>query len=65
MSTPDPYQADEAAAFALTPQTGPAARDTTGDLFGIPAELAADLAARCATHRGLRSPAGPDLFGEA
>lgn len=30
----DPHQAAEASAFALMPQAGPAATDTTGDLFG-------------------------------
>ena len=33
--TPDPHQAAEASAFALMPQAGPAATDTTGDLFGF------------------------------
>ena len=42
----DPYQADEAAAFTLAIQAGPAARDTTADLFGYPAELAAYLTTR-------------------
>ena len=41
-------------------QAGPAAVDTTGDMFGIPAELAA--AAR-ASRTGLRGPSGyPDFF---
>jgi hypothetical protein len=33
--THDPHQAAEASAFALMPQAGPAATDTTGDLFGF------------------------------
>jgi hypothetical protein len=60
----DPYQADEAAAFVLMLQAGPVARDTTLDMFGIPADQAADLAARCAAHRGPRFATGADLLGE-
>lgn len=36
--THDPHQAAEASAFALMPQAGPAAIDTTGDLFGFDAD---------------------------
>lgn len=56
----DPHQAAEASAFALTPQAGPAAVDTTGDMFGIPAELAAATRAK---RTGPGGPSGyPDLF---
>lgn len=60
MTAADPHQGAEAAAFALTPQAGPAAVDTTGDMFGIPAELA--LATR-AKRTGPGGPSGyPDFF---
>lgn len=36
--THDPHQAAEAQAFALMPKAGPAAIDTTGDLFGFDAD---------------------------
>ena len=56
----DPHQGAEADAFALTPQAGPAAVDTTGDMFGIPAELAAATRAK---RTGPGGPSGyPDLF---
>ncbi len=61
----DPHQAAEASAFALTPQAGPAATDTTGDLFGLDYDDLADWtpdALRCASHRARRSAPGPDLF---
>lgn len=61
----DPHQAAEADAFRLTIQAGPAAADTTGDLFGIPADLAADVASRCDSHRRTRPAEGADLFAGA
>jgi len=62
LTRPDNLQAVEAAAFRLMRQAGPAAVDTTGDLFGIPADLAAAVASRCASHRRTRPAEGPDLF---
>ncbi len=44
----DPYQADEAAAFTLTIQSGRPQTDTTIDMFGVPGDEVADLLARCA-----------------
>jgi len=61
----DPHQATEADAFRLALQAGPAAVDTTADLFGIPADLAAAVALRCASHRSQRPAPGPDLFAGA
>jgi hypothetical protein len=46
----DPYQADEAAAFTLTIQSGRPQTDTTMDMFGVPGDEVADLLARCAAH---------------
>lgn len=59
--THDPHQAAEAAAFSLMPSTGPAAGDTTGDLFGYDADdLEHYQASRCASR--LRQPSA-DSFG--
>lgn len=61
--TPDPYQAYEAAAFSLMPQANqPTTAGAQGDLFGIPADQAADLASRCASHHRQRPASTPDLF---
>jgi hypothetical protein len=59
--THDPHQAAEASAFALMPQAGPAAIDTTGDLFGFDAD---DLEHWHQDQRQRRQHAndGPDLF---
>lgn len=59
--TQNPHQASEASAFALMPQAGPAAIDTTGDLFGFDVE---DLTHWQADQRTRRQRAndGPDLF---
>lgn len=61
--THDPHQAAEASAFALMPQAGPAAIDTTGDLFGFDAD---DLEHwhQDQQSRRRRAPVGPDLFRE-
>lgn len=64
----DPHQSAEADAFTLMPQSGPAAIDTTADLFGYDYD---DLehwhnertASRCASHRAHQST--PDLFAGA
>lgn len=62
---PDPYQADEAAAFILTPQPGqPPIGTGQPDLFGIPADQVAQLAARCAPRARQSSPAAPSLFDD-
>lgn len=68
--THDPHQSAEAAAFALMPQAGPAAIDTTADLFGYDYDdlehWSNELTAfRCASHRRLRPAEGPDLFAGA
>lgn len=68
--THDPHQSAEAAAFSLMPQAGPAAIDTTADLFGFDYD---DLehwhnertAFRCASHHGRRSADTADLFAGA
>lgn len=58
--THDPHQAAEALAFALMPTTGPAAVDTTGDLFGYDADdLEHYQASRCASR--LRQPSADSL----
>lgn len=57
----DPHQAAEAAAFTLTMQAGPAAADTTGDLFGYDYDDLEHWHNETAT-RGRRSSVGPDLF---
>lgn len=59
--THDPHQAAEASAFALMPQAGPAAIDTTGDLFGFDADDLEHWQAERTTRRQRVSP-GPDLF---
>jgi hypothetical protein len=48
----DPYQADEAAAFTLTIQSGRPAADTTIDMFGISGDELPSLLARCASRAG-------------
>jgi hypothetical protein len=56
----DPHQPAEAAAFSLMPQRGPAAVDTTGDLFGFDADdLEHFHASRCASR--LRQPSADSL----
>ena len=50
--THDPYQADEAAAFTLTIQSGRPPTDTTMDLFPVAGHELADLLARCASRTG-------------
>lgn len=57
----DPHQAAEAAAFTLTMQAGPAAADTTGDLFGYDYDDLEHWHNETAA-RGRRSSVGPDLF---
>ena len=57
----DPHQAAEAAAFTLTPQAGPAAVDTTGDMFGFDYDDLADWTPATPTRRRQPAP-GPDLF---
>lgn len=59
--THDPHQSAEASAFALMPQSGPAAIDTTGDLFGFDAD---DLEHwhQDQRQRRQRAAEGPDLF---
>ena len=59
----DPHQAAEASAFALMPQAGPAAIDTTGDLFGFDYDDLQHWQADQRTRRS-KASAGPDLFGE-
>jgi len=59
--THDPHQAAEASAFALTPQAGPAAIDTTGDLFGFDADDLEHWQAERTTRRQ-RAAEGADLF---
>lgn len=61
--TQDPHQAAEASAFALMPQSGPAAIDTTGDLFGFDYDDLAHWQAERTTKRQ-RASHGPDLFSE-
>lgn len=53
----DPHQAAEAAAFALMPQAGPKAKDTTRDLFGLTAEDLQHL-----TPKHAPAPQTPGLF---
>jgi hypothetical protein len=56
----DPHQPAEAAAFSLMPQHGPAAVDTTGDLFGFDADdLEHFHTSRCASR--LRQPSADSL----
>lgn len=57
----DPHQAAEAAAFTLTMQAGPAAADTTADLFGYDYDDLEHWHNETAA-RGRRSSVGPDLF---
>lgn len=56
----DPHQSAEAAAFSLMPTTGPAAVDTTTDMFGYDADdLQHFQASRCASR--LRQPSADSL----
>lgn len=57
MTQHDPHQAAEAMAFALTPQAGPKAKDTTRDMFGLTAEDLQHLAPKHAP-----APQTPGLF---
>lgn len=61
--THDPHQSAEASAFALMPQAGPAAKDTTADMFGFDYDDLTHWQADRTTKRQRVSP-GPDLFGE-
>jgi hypothetical protein len=63
MTYHDPHQAAEASAFALMPQAGPAATDTTGDMFGFDYDDLQHWQADQQSRRR-RAPVGPDLFGE-
>lgn len=50
--TRDPYQADEAAAFTLTMQSGRNLADTTLDMFPVSGDELPALLARCAPRTG-------------
>ena len=59
----DQHQAAEAEAFSLTASTGPAAVDTTTDMFGFSAgDLEHYQASRCASRQRQPSTDSIDLF---
>jgi hypothetical protein len=62
--THDPHQAAEASAFALMPQAGPAATDTTGDMFGFDYDDLQHWHNERTASRRKRASDGPDLFSE-